>query len=99
MTNYNKNIESSYLMNLDANNLYGQAIFQKLPVNGFELVDMLSEFDERFIKRCDENCNERYILEVDVEYRKNLFNLLKDHLFLSETKKTEKCKKLVCSIH
>ena len=56
---------------------------------------MLSEFDERFIKCCDENSNEGYILEVDVEYRKKLFNLLKDHLFLSERKKIEKCKKLV----
>ena len=36
MKNYNKNIESSYLMYLDANNLYGRAISQKLPVNGFK---------------------------------------------------------------
>ena len=34
--NYNKNIESSYLMYLDANSLYGWAMFQKLPVNGFK---------------------------------------------------------------
>ena len=34
--NCNKNIESSYLMYLDAKNLYGQAMFQKLPVNGFK---------------------------------------------------------------
>ena len=33
MKNYNKNIELSYLMYLDANNLYGWAMFQKLPVN------------------------------------------------------------------
>ena len=36
MKNYNKNIESSYVMYLDANNLYGGAIVQKLPVNGFK---------------------------------------------------------------
>ena len=28
MKNYNKNIESSYLIHLDANNLYGWAMFQ-----------------------------------------------------------------------
>ena len=38
MKNYNKNIESSYREYLDANNLYGQAMCQKLPVNGFEWV-------------------------------------------------------------
>ena len=36
MKNYNKNIESSYLMYLDSNNLYGWAISEKLPENGFK---------------------------------------------------------------
>ena len=36
MNNYDKNIESSYLMHLDANNLYGWAMSQKRPVNGFK---------------------------------------------------------------
>ena len=35
MKNYDKNIESSYLTYLDANNLYGWAMYQKLPVKGF----------------------------------------------------------------
>ena len=36
MKNYNKNKESSYIEYLDANNLYGWAISQKLPVDGFK---------------------------------------------------------------
>ena len=36
MKNHNKNIEISYLMYLDRNNLYGWAMFQKLLVNGFK---------------------------------------------------------------
>ena len=36
MNNYDKSIESSSLMYLDANNLYGWAMSQKLPVNGFK---------------------------------------------------------------
>ena len=36
MKNYDKNKESSYLQYLDANNLYGWAMSQKWPVNGFK---------------------------------------------------------------
>ena len=36
MKNYDKSIESSYLMYLDVNNLYGWVMFKKLPVNGFK---------------------------------------------------------------
>ena len=48
--NYDKNnesnsAESSYLMYLDVNNLYRQAMSQKLPVNGFKWVKQLSKFD------------------------------------------------------
>ena len=51
MKNYDKNIESSYLTYLDANYLYGWAMFQKLPVNGFMWYNnYLSDFTEDFIK-------------------------------------------------
>ena len=36
MKNYDKRIDSSYLMYLDANNLYGWTMYKKLPVNGFK---------------------------------------------------------------
>ena len=36
MNIYDKRIESSYLMYLDANNLYGWTMPKKLPVNGFK---------------------------------------------------------------
>ena len=38
MKNYDKNIKSSYIEYLDANNLYGWAMSQKLPVDGFECI-------------------------------------------------------------
>ena len=67
MKNYDKDIISSYLMYLDANNLYGRAMSQKLPVNGFKRVEKsrLSRFNEIFIKNYDENSNKGYFLEVD----------------------------------
>ena len=36
MKNYDKNKELSYLNYLDVNNLYGWAMSQKLPVDGFK---------------------------------------------------------------
>ena len=63
---YDKNFQSSYLMYLDANNLYGRVMFQKVSVNSFEWIKKLFKFDEHFIKNYDENCNKGYFLEVDV---------------------------------
>ena len=100
MKNYDKNIESSYIEYLDANNLYGWAMSQKLPVNDFKWVkqEELSKFNEDFIKNYDENGNIGYFLEVDIDYPKELFNLHKDLPFLPERKKVEKVEKLICSI-
>ena len=36
MKNYDKNKESSYIQYLDANNLFGWEMSQKLPVDGFK---------------------------------------------------------------
>ena len=61
MKNYNKKIESSYIEYLDANNLHGWAMSQKLPVNDFNGIKKeLSKFNEDFIKNCDENGNIGY---------------------------------------
>ena len=100
MKNYDKDIISSYLMYLDANNLYGWAMSQKLPVNGFKWVEKsrLSRFNERFIKNYNENSDIGYFLEVDIDYLKELFNLLKDLSILPERKKVNKVEKLICSI-
>ena len=99
MKNYDKKIESSYLMYLDTNNLYRWTISQRLPVNGFEWMKKLFEFDERFIKNYDENNDKGYILEIDVEYPKQLSNIHKDLSILAERKKLKNCKNLVCNIH
>ena len=55
MKNYDKSIESSYLTYLDTNNLYGWAMSQTLPVNGFMWYNYLSEFTEDFIRNYNEN--------------------------------------------
>ena len=50
MKNYDESTESSYLMYLDVNNLYGRAIPKKLPVNGFKCENDLSKFKGNFKK-------------------------------------------------
>ena len=46
MKNYDKNIESSYMQYLDANNLYGWTMSQKLHVKDFKWIkkEELSKF-------------------------------------------------------
>ena len=100
MKNYNKNVESSCIDYLDANNLYGLTMSQKLPVNDFKSIkkEELSKFNEDFIKNYDENDNIRHFLKVDIDYPKELFNLHKDLPFLPESKKVNNVEKLICYI-
>ena len=74
MKNYDKNIESSYLMYLDANNLYGWAMSQKPPANGLEWEENIHKFNEDFVKNYDKGSNKGYFL--------NLFNFHSDLPFL-----------------
>ena len=70
MNNYDQNKESSYIEYLDANNLYGWAMSQKLHVDGLKWKNNTLEFNEDFIKNYDEDSDKGYIFEVNVEYPK-----------------------------
>ena len=76
-------------MYLDANNFYGWAMSQKLPMNGFKWVNSLSQFNEIFIRAYNENSDIGYLLEVDIDYLEKLFNLHKDLPFLPKSKKSK----------
>ena len=100
MKYYNEDEESSYIQYLYANNLYGWAMSKKLPVNGFRWLesDKINKINEDFIKNYIENDNKRYILEVNVKYRKRLHELHSDLPFLPERMEINKCKKLICNL-
>ena len=98
MKNYDKNKEASFLLYVDANNLYGWAMSKKLPVDGFKWVDDLSMFSEDFIKSYDEEGDVGYLLVVDIEYPKTLRMLHSDLPFLPDRMKVNKVKKLVCNV-
>ena len=68
---YDEKEESSYIQYLDANNLYGWAMSQRLPVSGFKWVRDVSRIDEDFIKNYDENSDIGYFLKADIEILKN----------------------------
>ena len=89
LKNYDRNIESSYIMYLDAKNLCGS--YQNWSVNGFKWMKILWKFHEDFVKNYKENSSKEYILEVDVDYLRNLileilFNLHNDLQFLPKRK-------------
>ena len=66
-------------------------------MNNFKLVKNISRFDDRFIKSYDEKSDDRYFLEVDVQYSEKLLDLHIDLPFLPEKMKIEKVEKLVAN--
>ena len=99
MKDYDRKKESSYIQYLDANNLYGKAMTEKLPVKGFRWMDYISKIDEDFVKVYDKNNNKDYILDVDIDYPSKLQNLHSDLPFLPEGMVINNTKKLVCNLN
>ena len=99
MKDYDKKKKSSYIQYLDANNLYGKAMTEKMPVRGFRWMDDISRVDEDFVRGYDKNDIKGYILEVDVDYLNKLKNLLSDLPFLPERMVINNTKKLVCNLN
>ena len=97
MEYYDKNKESSYLKYWDVNNLYDWAMSQKLPVNGFEWVQDISEFDKCFIKNYNGESDDGYFFEVDVQHTEKLYELHNDLPFLPERMKIEKVEKVTAN--
>ena len=76
---------TNYLLYLDANNLYGWAMSQKMPVNNFCWMTQqeVEEFDVRHIP---DDGDTGYILEVDLEYPKSLHDIHSDLPVAAESK-------------
>ena len=99
MKNYDKSKESSYIHYLDANDLYGAAMSEKLPINGFKWVNDISGINEKFVKSYDKKSSGKgYVLEVDVDYPSKLLKLHNDMPFLPGRIKIDKTQKLVCNL-
>ena len=97
MKDIDKNKISSFLEYLDANNLYGWAMSQKLPVGDFKWIKKgdLSKTDAKFIKSYHVDSDVGFVLEVDVDYLKRLHTLHSDLPFLPQREVINKCSKLI----
>ena len=96
MKDFNKKEASKYLMYLDANNLYGAAMSEKLPVHSFnwltdrEIKNLFKVQVVQFWERTP--C----ILEVDLEYPEELHDLHNDYPLCPERVECDKgVKKLI----
>ena len=69
---------TSFIIYKDANNLYGEAMIQSLPVSDFKWVDEkdLQSFD---VMTVQDDADTGYFLEVDLEYPKELHDLHSDY--------------------
>ena len=98
INDYKKNKESSYIQYLDANNLYGMVMSEKLPIKGFKWMVDISGIDENFVKSYNKNSGKGYVLKVDVDYPRELQNLHCDLPFLPEKMVVNNTKKLICNL-
>ena len=77
MNSYDKNVVSSYINYLDANNLYGLAMANKLPYANLEWSDDIKNtFD---VLNYNNEGDVGYFLEVDLTYPKELHDLHSDY--------------------
>ena len=99
MKEYNEKAPSKYIMYLDANNLYGWAMSQYLPTGSFKWMSQ-KQIDKLDLSKYEDNSKKGLILEVDLEYPKELHDLHNDYPLAAEKVKvtenmlSDYCKKI-----
>ena len=86
MKDYNPDQESSYIMYLDANNLYGWAMSQPLPTDGFKWIKP----ENVKLKNYNKDSKKGILLEVDLDYPKELHNIHNDYPLAPEKRAINK---------
>ncbi|XP_057308117.1 uncharacterized protein LOC130646004 [Hydractinia symbiolongicarpus] len=92
---YDYGEESSYLQYLDANNLYGWAMQQPLPTHVFKWVSNIEVIDEKKIEKLVSDNKHGYLLEVDVDYPKELHDKQNELPFLPERRMIYRVENLI----
>ena len=96
MKDFNPEKKSKFIQYLDANNLYGWAMSQKLPTHNFKWIKNIT-IDKvyKILSRVGQS-NRGYIFEVDLEYPENLWKTHNDYPLAPETVKVGGVEKLIC---
>ena len=83
MTGYDSSKPSKYIMYLDENNLYGWAMSQCLPTGGFKWLTQ-KQIDKLKLQTLLPDRKKGMILEVDLEYPGELYDLHNDYPVAAE---------------
>ena len=99
---YDRSKPSEYLQYLDANNLHGWAMSQPLSTGEFKWVDIRQDMEPRkaidmLVRNSDLGYG--YLLEVDVQYPKELHDHHNDPSFMCEKLKANGVEKLVPNLY
>lgn len=82
MREYNPSEPSRYIMYYDVNNLYGYAMCEYLPTGGFSWVT--EEVENFNVMKIPEKSETGYVLEVDLEYPEEIYDIQSDLPFCPE---------------
>ena len=95
MKDFDESKPSTFIQYLDANNLYGWAMTQKLPTHGFKWIDVDKTSVLKLLEKKD--TNQGFIFEVDLEYPRSLWKSHNAYPLAPERTKIDKVDKLICS--
>ena len=95
MKDFDESKPSTFIQYLDANNLYGWAMSQKLPTGGFKWMNVNKSKVLKLLEKKD--TNQGFIFEVDLDYPKSLWDSHNDYPLAPEKIKIDKIDKLICS--
>ena len=81
INDYDSKKPSTFILYLDMNNLYGQAMSEYLPYEAFKWFKNVDKFD---VMSINEKSPIEYLLEVDLEYTDKLYELHNDYPLATE---------------
>ena len=96
MKYFDKTKPSTFIQYLDANNLYGWAMSQKLPTHGFKWMVSDAPSVIKLLEKKDTKIG--YIFEVDLEYPQSLWEEHNDYPLAPERIKIDNVDKLISSL-